>query len=758
MAVTNNLGITLVDASQAQKEVTINQGFALLDAFVGRSVVTRTLATPPSSPTASALYIVAASPTGAWAGKANYLAYFDQIWRFIAPQSGMRVWVQDESADYRYSGSAWAIVTAGSGSWGTITGTLSTQTDLQTALNAKAPLASPSFTGTVSGITAAMVGAPSGSGTSTGTNTGDQTITLTGEATGSGTGSFATTLSNSAVIGKVLTGYVSGAGTIAATDSILQAIQKLNGNDGLKAPLASPTFTGTVSGITAAMVGAPSGSGTSTGTNTGDQTITLTGEVTGSGTGSFATTVSNSAVIGKVLTGYVSGAGTVAATDSILQAIQKINGNDALKAPLASPTFTGTVTLPAGQVVNGVTLSTSAGTTNFLRGDGTYAAPAGGGSGTVTSVSVTTANGVSGTVATATTTPAITLTLGAITPSSISSSGTITSAAHTITSTSAAALIVGANGATNPALTVDASTASSATGVAIKSAAAAGGVSITATSSGTNEDITLVSKGTTSTASINGGAFAVLKAAGNPGLTCTQGAISMQTSFRGFTANPAFSFTGTTDSNLTASTEATSIDFNIAQVKTHSTGALTTQRDIRLRPSTHAFAAASTLTDMMGVSIDGAPVVGTNATVTNTYTLHSPGNAVGAATNSYAVWMSANTGATNNYIASLNGSAGEVMRIRTDGQVTLLNTVTAAGTNGAQTINKPSGTVNFAAAATSLVVTNSLCTTNSIILATVRTNDSTMKSVQAVPASGSFTLFANAAPTAATSVGFLIIN
>lgn len=43
----------------------------------------------------------------------------------------------------------------------------------------------------------------------------------------------------------------------------------------------------------------------------------------------------------------------------------------------------------------------------------------GGGSGTVTSVSVVTANGVSGSVATATTTPAITLTLGSITPSSV---------------------------------------------------------------------------------------------------------------------------------------------------------------------------------------------------------------------------------------------------------------------------------------------------------------------------------------------------
>jgi len=41
------------------------------------------------------------------------------------------------------------------------------------------------------------------------------------------------------------------------------------------------------------------------------------------------------------------------------------------------------------------------------------------GTGTVTSVSVTTANGVSGTVATATTTPAISLTLGDITPNSV---------------------------------------------------------------------------------------------------------------------------------------------------------------------------------------------------------------------------------------------------------------------------------------------------------------------------------------------------
>jgi hypothetical protein len=86
----------------------------------------------------------------------------------------------------------------------------------------------------------------------------------------------------------------------------------------------------------------------------------LTNEATSSG--SNAVTLTNSAVIGKVLTGYTSGAGTVAATDTILQAIEKLNGN-------------------------------------------TAAVP-----GTVTSVSVVSNNGFAGTVATATSTPAITLT------------------------------------------------------------------------------------------------------------------------------------------------------------------------------------------------------------------------------------------------------------------------------------------------------------------------------------------------------------
>lgn len=54
----------------------------------------------------------------------------------------------------------------------------------------------------------------------------------------------------------------------------------------------------------------------------------LTGDVTaGPGVGSQAASISSPTVTGKLLTGYVSGPGTLSATDSILSAFQKLNGN-----------------------------------------------------------------------------------------------------------------------------------------------------------------------------------------------------------------------------------------------------------------------------------------------------------------------------------------------------------------------------------------------------------------------------------------------
>lgn len=91
-------------------------------------------------------------------------------------------------------------------------------------------------------------------------------------------------------------------------------------------------------------------------------------------------------------------------------------------------------------------------------------------------------------------------------------------------------------------------------------------------------------------------------------------------------------------------------------------------------------------------------------------------------------------------------------------EVAFSKTITASGTTGAQTINNVCGSVNFAAAATSLVVTNNLVTSNSVIIATVATNDATMTSVQVAAGAGSFTIYANAAATAETRVNFLVVN
>ena len=123
------------------------------------------------------------------------------------------------------------------------------------------------------------------------------------------------------------------------------------------------------------------------------------------------------------------------------------------------------------------------------------------------------------------------------------------------------------------------------------------------------------------------------------------------------------------------------------------------------------------------------------------------------ATNNYGYRGSIPAG-TNRYNCYMDGTAPNFFA----GDMQFGNTVTAGGTTGAQTINKTAGSVNFAAAASSLVVTNSLVTANSIIIATVATNDATMKSVQAVAAAGSFTLYANVAATAETRVNFLVIN
>ena len=85
-------------------------------------------------------------------------------------------------------------------------------------------------------------------------------------------------------------------------------------------------------------------------------------------------------------------------------------------------------------------------------------------------------------------------------------------------------------------------------------------------------------------------------------------------------------------------------------------------------------------------------------------------------------------------------------------------TITAAGTTGNQTIDKPAGTVNIAASGTTVTVTNSLVDASSIIHCVLRTNDATATIKNVVPGAGSFVINLGAAATAEVSIGFLVTN
>ena len=194
-------------------------------------------------------------------------------------------------------------------------------TATQTALDLKAPLASPTFTGTVSGITATMVDLGS--------------------------------VDNTSDANKPVS---------TATQTALD----------LKANLASPTFTGTVSGITATMVGLgnvdnttdankPVSTATQTAldlkanlaspTFTGTPTLPTGTIATTQAAGDNSTAVATTAFVGTAVANLVDSSPALLNTlDEIAAAIgddpnfaTTLSTSIGLKAPLASPTFTGTV-------------------------------------------------------------------------------------------------------------------------------------------------------------------------------------------------------------------------------------------------------------------------------------------------------------------------------------------------------------------------------------------------------------------------------
>lgn len=78
-------------------------------------------------------------------------------------------------------------------------------------------------------------------------------------------------------------------------------------------------------------------------------------------------------------------------------------------------------------------------------------------------------------------------------------------------------------------------------------------------------------------------------------------------------------FTGAANTNQTTTSEVSDVVLNLARTVQWATGAIATQRAVRIMAPTYAFVGASTITNAATFAVSGSPVAGTNATLTNAY-------------------------------------------------------------------------------------------------------------------------------------------
>ena len=264
---------------------------------------------------------------------------------------------------------------------------------------------------TVNGLTltAAATGFTIAGGTTSKTLTVSNTLTLAGTdsstlniGTGGTLGSAAFTASTAYQAPITLTTTGSSGSATFTSNTLNVPTYTLSGLGGQPSSTNLTSLSG-LTYVSASFVKMTAAGTFSLDTNTyltANQTITLSGDVSGSGTTAITTTIGAN----KVTNSMLSQVATATFKGRTTAGTGNVEDLTATQATALLNQFTSTL--------QGLVPASGGGTSNFLRADGTWAAPpgSGGGSGTVTTVSVVSANGFAGTVATASTTPAITLT------------------------------------------------------------------------------------------------------------------------------------------------------------------------------------------------------------------------------------------------------------------------------------------------------------------------------------------------------------
>ena len=290
----------------------------------------------------------------------------------------------------------------------------------------------------------------------------------------------------------------------------------------------------------------------------------------------------------------------------------------------------------------------------------------------------------------------------------ITNSGIATNGTNVVTSSSATALAVGANGSTNPVLTIDASTASVATGLSIKGAATGGNTVLQALDSGSNSSLQLLPKGSgtiflgstagssptqiSTSTSVN--TVFSLNTGGNIRFSLANGGSNF--AFVPLTQSTAslvrWNYVPSADTSLTASANAVIAAFSGNGItRQHSTGALALQTDYNFTGTTDSFAGASTLTTGATLQVVHK-TCGTNGTCTNETAIYIPATSI-TATNGYGLWVESTTGATNNYGAYIAGSVG----IGTAAPLSTLDVNGPVKTKGYTVATLPTGVIGMRA-------------------------------------------------------------
>jgi len=92
---TARLGLPLLQAGQAQKEVLHNEAITVLEGLAIGLVEEGPRNDPPALPEFGALWIVGPAPTGSWSGQAGAFALWTEGgWRFVPPVEGLAVRVK----------------------------------------------------------------------------------------------------------------------------------------------------------------------------------------------------------------------------------------------------------------------------------------------------------------------------------------------------------------------------------------------------------------------------------------------------------------------------------------------------------------------------------------------------------------------------------------------------------------------------------------------------------------------------------------